>query len=158
MILRPTPSTQASRALALLVLLLAAAGCTEKLVALPPPPPVSAVPDSIQQVFTANCAFSGCHSAVSPQQGQDLSDAVTSYANIVGVASRERPAFQRIAPGDSANSYIVMKLRNDPRKGGAAMPLGAYPLDAALTLRIATWAQQGAPAVFVARREQLANR
>jgi hypothetical protein len=146
MILRPAPRTQAPRALALLALLVAAAGCTEKLVALPPPPPVSAVPDSIQEVFTASCALSGCHAGPSPAQGQDLSDAVTSYANIVGVPSQQRPAFQRIAPGDSANSYIVMKLRNDPRKGGSPMPLGDFPLDPALTLRIATWAHQGAPA------------
>jgi hypothetical protein len=129
---------------------LAAASCTQKLVEPPPPvTTVTAVPDSIQEVFTQNCALSTCHTGPNPQQGQDLTDAVTSYANIVGIASHEKPAFQRIAPGDSANSYIVMKLRNDPRKGGQPMPLGAFPLDAALTLRIAAWAQQGAPGVEV---------
>jgi mono/diheme cytochrome c family protein len=129
---------------------LAAASCTQKLVEPPPPvTTVTAVPDSIQEVFTQNCALSTCHTGPNPQQGQDLTDAVTSYANIVGIASHEKPAFQRIAPGDSANSYIVMKLRNDPRKGGQPMPLGAFPLDAALTMRIAAWAQQGAPGVEV---------
>jgi hypothetical protein len=147
-------------ACALLALALAAFGCTQKLVEPPPPPPVVGVPDSIQQVFTANCALSGCHVGAAAQQGQDLGDAATSYANIVGVASHERPAFLRIAPGDSASSYMVMKLRNDPRKGGAAMPLGSYPLDPALVIRIAAWAQQGAPGVPVttARRANLAIR
>ena len=153
MIVRPARLLQAS-----IVLALAAVGCTEKLVEPPPAPTVFATPDSIQQIFTQNCALSGCHAPPSPQQGQDLSDAVTSYALIVGVASNEKPAFMRIAPGDSANSYIVMKLRNDPRKGGQPMPLGAYPLDPALTIKIATWAQQGAPGVPVVAAQPLANR
>ena len=156
MIVRPARSAQASIALSLLALVLAALGCTEKLVEPPPPVTVLAVPDSIQEVFTQNCANSDCHGGATPQQGQDLTDAVTSYAHIVGVASNEKPAFLRIAPGDSANSYMVMKLRNDPRKGGQPMPLGNYPLDAALTMRIAAWAQQGAPGVPV--QAALANR
>ena len=136
---------------ALLALGLAAivAGCTEKVVAPPPPPTVLAVPDSIQQVFTANCALSGCHTGPTPQQGQDLSDAVTSYANIVGVASHEKSSNLRIAPGDSAASYMVMKLRNTPGIVGQPMPYGAYPMDPALVIRIAAWAQQGAQGVPV---------
>ena len=147
MIVRPGRSAQASIALIAFALALAGAGCTEKLVEPPPPPPVLAVPDSIQEIFAQNCAFDGCHGGADPQQGQDLTDAVTSYAHLVGVASNERPAFRRIAPGDSANSYMVMKLRDDSRIGGQPMPLGAFPLDPALVLRIAAWAQQGAPGV-----------
>ena len=103
------------------------------------------MPDSIQQVFTENCAFDGCHAGPTPQQGMNLSDPRTSWLLIRGVPSNERSQFMRIAPGDSADSYIVMKLRNDPRKGGQPMPLGGYPLDPALTMRIAAWAAQGAP-------------
>jgi len=157
MIVRDAPAMQAPTAptrrvaLALLALGLgwALAGCTEKLVSPPPAPTVLGVPDSIQQVFTANCALSGCHAGPTPQQGQDLSDAATSYANIVGVASHERTQIQRIAPGDSANSYMVMKLRNAAGIGGQPMPFGAYPLDPALVIKIAAWAQQGAPGVPV---------
>ena len=127
------------------VLVALAAGCTEKLVQPPPPEPVFGVPDSIQEVFTQNCAFDGCHAGPTPQMGMSLADARTSWLLIVGVPSTERSQYLRIAPGDSANSYIVMKLRNDPRKGGQPMPLGGYPLDPALTLRIAAWAAQGAP-------------
>lgn len=147
MIVRPASALQASIAILACTLALAA-GCTEKLVQ-PMPPTVTAVPDSIQQVFTDHCSADGCHGSAFPQQGQDLSNAVISYASIVDVASNERSAFKRIAPGDSANSYIVMKLRNDPRKGGQPMPLGDYPLDGVLVLRIAQWAQQGAPGVTV---------
>jgi len=141
---------QASIVLLALALGVAILGCTEKLVEPPPPPVVLGVPDSIQQIFTANCALPQCHAGPTPQQGQDLSDAVTSFNLIVGVASHEKPAFMRIAPGDSANSYMVMKLRADPRiVPTQPMPLGSYPLDPALVIKIAAWAQQGAGGVPV---------
>lgn len=146
--------------LAVAIAVACAAGCTEKLVQPPPPPTVFGVPDSIQEVFTLNCALSNCHAGASPQQGMALTDARTSWLAIVGVASTERPAFQRIEPGDSLDSYIVMKLRNDPRKGGQPMPLGAFPLDPALVLRVAAWAQAGAPGQVLpaARSGRLAGR
>ncbi len=149
MIVRPGHRMQASIVLLVLALGAAVLGCTEKLVEPPPPPVVLGVPDSIQQIFAANCALPQCHAGPTPQQGQDLSDAVTSFNLIVGVASHEKPAFMRIAPGDSANSYMVMKLRNDPRIGGQPMPLNAFPLDPALVIKIAAWAQQGAGGVPV---------
>ena len=135
-------------------------GCTEKLVAPPPAPTVFGVPDSIQEIFTASCALSNCHTGSTPQQGLALSDARTSWLAIVGVPANQRPQFQRIEPGDSLDSYIVMKLRNDPRKGGQPMPLGAFPLDSALVLRVATWAQAGAPGQLLpaARGERRADR
>ena len=155
--LRTSSSFLAAAALAAAAL----AGCTEKLVAPPPPPPtVLGVPDSIQQVFTASCALSNCHAGSTPQQGMSLADARTSWLAVVGVASNQRPQFQRIEPGDSLDSYVVMKLRNDPRKGGQPMPLGAYPLDPALVLRVAAWAQAGAPGqeLPAARGDRLADR
>ena len=134
-------------------------GCTEKLVAPTPQPTVFGVPDSVQEIFTLNCALSNCHAGSAPQQGLALTDARTSWLAIVGVPSNQRPQFQRIEPGDSLDSYVVMKLRNDPRKGGQPMPLGAFPLDSALVLRVAAWAQAGAPgqALPAARGGRLAD-
>ena len=144
---RPTRRRSRSLAAALVAFAVAlAAGCTEKLVAPPPPPPEFGTPDSVQEVFTQQCAFDGCHGGASPQQGMNLADARTSYRLIVDVAANERQGqFKRIAPGDSANSYLVMKLRDDARIGGDPMPLGGYPMDPALVMRIAAWAQAGAP-------------
>jgi len=147
--------------LALLALALAlAAGCTEKLVAPPPPPTVLGVPDSIQDVFTANCALAGCHAGATPQAGMSLADARTSWDAVLGVPSVQRPQFFRIEPGDSLDSYVVMKLRNDARKLGQPMPLGGFPLDSASDHRIAQWAQAGAPGQVLpaARREWSAAR
>lgn len=141
---RPTVASRLVVACAVLLAALAA-GCTEKLVDPPPPEPLVGVPDSIQQIFTASCASSNCHGGATPQVGMGLDDARTSWLAIVGVAATQRPAFLRIAPGDSADSYVVMKLRADPRRGGQPMPLGAYPLDPELVMRIASWAQAGAP-------------
>ena len=135
-----------------------AAGCTEKLVEPPAPGPVLGVPDSIQQIFTANCAFSNCHGGATPQQDMSLEDARTSWLAIVGVASIQRSQFQRIEPGDSLDSYVVMKLRNDPRKGGQPMPLGAFPLDSASVMSIALWAEQGAPGEELPVARPLATR
>jgi hypothetical protein len=151
MIVRPARPAQASIALCLFALVLAVLGCTEKLVE-PPPPPVpttTGVPDSIQQIFTDNCSFEGCHGGASPQRGMDLSGSVASYEHIVGIAANEVATFDRIAPGDSANSYVVMKLHDDPRIIGQPMPFGAYPMDQVFISRIASWAQQGAPGVEI---------
>jgi hypothetical protein len=160
MIIRPARSAQASIALCLFALVLAVLGCTEKLVEPPPPPPPTStgVPDSIQAIFTANCSFDGCHGGTSPQRGMDLTDAVTSYEHIVGIAANEVAMFDLIAPGDSANSYLVMKLRDDPRTIGQPMPFGAYPMDPVLVLRIAAWAQQGAPGVELPAARPVARR
>jgi hypothetical protein len=141
---RPLPILASLVALA--AALAACAGCTEKLVAPPPPPTVLGVPDSIQQIFTAHCALSGCHTGSAPIQGMSLADARTSWLAIVDVPANELAGqYRRIAPGDSANSYLVMKLRDDPRIQGLPMPAGDFPLDSASVMAVALWAQAGAP-------------
>jgi hypothetical protein len=138
-----------------------ASGCTEKLVQPPPPPTVFGVPDSIQEVFTTNCALSNCHAGSAPQQGMALTDAGTSWTAIVDVPANELMGqYRRIAPGDSADSYIVMKLRGDARIFGQRMPLGRPALDPALIMRVASWAEAGAPGQVLpaARAERIATR
>ena len=161
---RSVHSRIAAAALATRVIIVAAvavavfaAGCTEKLVQPPPPEPILGVPDSIQQIFTANCAFSSCHGGSTPRQGMGLDDSHRSYLAIVGVAAVQNGSFLRIAPGDSANSYMVMKLRHDPRTGGQPMPLGGYPLDGNLVIKIAAWAQAGAPGEHIANARRQAS-
>jgi hypothetical protein len=148
---RRAPSRLALTVLGALGLVLAS--CTEKITEPPPPPdpPTAfAVPDSIQEVFDQMCGFQGCHGGAAPRLGLQLGDgALTSYRNIVNVPAESDEAYDLIAPGDSLNSYIVMKLRNDPRILGNPMPFGGYPMDPALVMRIAAWAAQGAPGVPV---------
>ncbi len=56
----------------------------------------------------------------------DLTAAV-SYANLVGVASTNKPGAVRVVPGDPENSYIIHKLEGRPGIFGERMPRGAGP-------------------------------
>ena len=65
----------------------------------------------IQPIFTARCALAGCH--ITPTDANlhlVLKDAPTSYANLINVPSVEFPSAVRVAPGNSAVSYLMTKL------------------------------------------------
>jgi hypothetical protein len=96
------------------------------------------------QIFTASCAFSGCHGGSSPAQGLNLS-AGSAYSNIVNVPSNERPTLDRIEPNDPAASYLYLKVIGDPSIVGSQMPLGGQPLSAALVDLLRDWIERGAP-------------
>lgn len=75
------------------------------------PPPLTADFDSIQtNIFTPICA--GCHGGPHPAAGLNL-DAAHSYQDLVNVPSTEEPALDRVKPGDPADSYLVIHLKND---------------------------------------------
>jgi hypothetical protein len=77
--------------------------------------------NSIQaNVFDQYCEH--CHSGANAPVGLRL-DAANSYANLVGVASGERPNLMRVAPGDANNSYIIQKLEGTAGVG-ERMPAG----------------------------------
>lgn len=100
----------------------------------------------IQPIFSANCALSGCHAGTAPQQGMNLS-AGAAYANIVCVASAERPGMMRIRPFEPDSSYLFHKIQGTQTTiggSGAQMPLGAAPLSAQQISLIRTWITQGA--------------
>jgi uncharacterized protein (TIGR03118 family) len=95
-------------------------------------------------VFTPKC--SSCHNGVggSLPGSQDLrADHV--YASLVGVASEEMPAVQRVKAGDSANSYVVQKLEGAAGISGSRMPLGGPFLDQATIDKVKSWIDSGAP-------------
>lgn len=98
-------------------------------------------------VFTPKC--SGCHDgSVAPggtlPGSQDLRAGHT-YASLVGVASLEQPALQRVKPGDPANSYLIHKLEGAASITGSQMPLGGPFLDQATLDKVKSWIQSGAP-------------
>lgn len=95
----------------------------------PPPPPVQGTPTLSQlqsSIFTPSCALSGCHDAASASQGLVLAAGQT-FANTVDVASTQRPALDRVEPGDPDLSYLVRKLRGGPNIVGGRMPLNGPP-------------------------------
>jgi hypothetical protein len=107
---------------------------------------VQATLQSIQDnVFTPIC--STCHTGVgtSLPGSMNLSNVTASRASLVSVASVEKPAVQRVAPSNSAGSYIVQKVQGDPGIAGNRMPLGGPYLDQTTIDVIRQWIDAGAP-------------
>jgi hypothetical protein len=110
----------------------------------PPPPPGTVMPvfsDIQAQIFTPDCATSGCHSGGAPAGGLNLA-AGNSYAALVGIASSEDPNIMRVVPFDAANSYLMQTLDGSAASGTVMPPSGMLPqasLDA-----VRTWINNGA--------------
>ena len=78
----------------------------------PPPPGVGFGPNSSEiqaNVFSPDCATSGCHAGVIATAGLNLEE-TNSYAMLVGIQSSQEAALQRVGAGDPDNSYLVKKL------------------------------------------------
>jgi hypothetical protein len=125
---------------------LAMGGCDEKLSDLTGPTPnLKPTLSSIQsEILSPRCA--GCHIG----NGRFLPGAMNltegnSYASLVGVASIEKPALQRVNPGDPENSYIVHKVEGRAGIAGARMPFNGTPLTDGQILVIKRWIELGAP-------------
>ncbi len=93
-------------------------------------------------IFTTNCAISGCHSDPSPPLGLLLSSP-NSFANIVNVPSIQVPGLMRVNPGDSANSYLVQKVEGTASVG-LQMPLNLPPLPVEKIQVLRSWIDKGA--------------
>ena len=140
-------SRRVSPALAFLIAGLALSSCTNKITRPtgggPPGMKMAVTPDSVQSIFTANCALANCHLGSDAPFGEQL-QAGSSYESTVGVPSSEQPSLLRIEPGNAADSYLVRKIDGDPRITGQQMPLGAPPLSNSLRDVIRNWVDQGA--------------
>jgi len=100
----------------------------------------------IQPILSSNCALSGCHAGTAPQQGMNLS-AGLAYANLVCVASAERPGMMRVRPLQPDSSYLVHKVQGTQSSVGglgAQMPLGLAPLSQQQISLIRAWISEGA--------------
>lgn len=98
----------------------------------------------IQPIFTSNCALSGCHNNTA-QEGLILLQG-QAYANIVNVDSNQdtqQPVRKRVLPGDSANSYLVIKIEGN-QTVGTRMPQGRSPLSSVQIQNIKNWIDRGA--------------
>jgi hypothetical protein len=73
-----------------------------------------------EKVFTPSCsAFNSCHKGAALEAGGMSLEPAQTIPQNVGVDSELFPQFKRIAPGDPANSYMMIIL------GGANGPLDA---------------------------------
>ena len=138
---------------ALTAMCVSVAACDEKLSDLTGPTPnLEPTFSAIQRdVFEAadssgRPACTNCHTDVgrAPSAGLNLRSGA-AYANLVGVASRERPGVARVAPGDPENSYLIHKLEGRAGIFGLRMPQNGPPyLTEGQILVIRTWIRDGA--------------
>lgn len=95
-------------------------------------------------IFGPRC--SGCHSGPTSNSlpsGMDVSSADATFASLVGVASLQEPALNRVSAGDPANSYLVQKLEGTAATG-QRMPVGGPFLDQTEMDDIRQWIADGA--------------
>jgi hypothetical protein len=97
-----------------------------------------------QQIFSASCAFSGCHAGGAPAEGLNLSEG-QAYAEIVNVRSSQQAGRDRIEPGSPSTSYLYLKILGDASISGSRMPRGAPALSQALKDLLRDWIERGAP-------------
>ena len=111
--------------------------------AMEPAPPVGPTFTQVQEVFTGNCAFSGCHAGPNPAANQSL-EAGVAFEMIVGVASVQQSNLSRIEPNNPNDSYLIRKLEGGPNISGSQMPLGGSPLPQSTIDLIRDWISAGA--------------
>jgi hypothetical protein len=96
----------------------------------PPPPPAAGFGPNFSEiqanVFTPDCATSGCHAGANAAASLNLEEA-NSYAMLVGIQSSQDAALQRVEAGDPANSYLVQKLEGSASAGQQMPPGAALP-------------------------------
>jgi Bacterial Ig-like domain len=95
-------------------------------------------------VLTPRC--SGCHSGAGATLpgSLNLTSLNASRAALVGVASVEVPALQRVAAGSPNDSYLIRKLEGTPGIVANRMPLGGPFLDQPTIDSIRRWITNGA--------------
>ncbi len=159
------PASARFRGWALGILLLGTLGCPNHDAVLGVAPAVPAgsqvsLARDVQPIFTAGCAFGGCHA---PPLGAPMSLLSSdSYASLVGAPSCEAPTLKRVDPGSSATSYLVIKLEGkqlalqaegacggcpnalQQNPCGQRMPLGGPSLNSTVIQLVRDWIDQGA--------------
>jgi hypothetical protein len=98
-------------------------------------------------LFHENCSVVGCHAA--PHVGGGISFSLSTfnaYESIFDVSSAQRPLLKRVAPGNSADSYLFQKIAGAPTILNNPMPAPGTGnvLTADQVDIIKSWIDQGA--------------
>ena len=100
----------------------------------------------ILPIIERRCSIGGCHSESTHQAGLYLTSD-SAWSALVNRPSRLRAGEVLVRPGDAANSWMVIAIRDDAerRNGLARMPLGSGPLTPNQIQTIVNWINRGAP-------------
>jgi cytochrome c5 len=96
-------------------------------------------------IFGPRCSVCHTGGGASLPASMNLSSANASFNALVNVASQQKPSLRRVAPGDSAGSYLVHKLEGGPDIELARMPQGGPFLSTAEINSVRSWIDSGAP-------------
>lgn len=94
-----------------------------------------------KEIFIVSCALSGCHSGADAAAGMDISSG-KAFNNLVYVPSTSNSNFVRVQPGNSANSFLIKRLRNIGESSGIMPPSGKLSENAIQLVE--TWINNGA--------------
>jgi hypothetical protein len=106
-----------------------------------PPKGLSSFSEIQKNIFTPNCALSGCHGDINPQHNLNLTSG-KAYSSLVNVSSIHIPGMKRVSPGNSRESVLYRALTYElldlqmPPTG----KLSQSTIDS-----IAAWIDKGAP-------------
>lgn len=106
------------------------------------PGPVT-LQDVQSAVFTPSCATLGCHVGGGAPRGLDLSEG-NAFGNLVNVPSDQVGQYDRVNPGNAADSYVYMKVTADGRILGDPMPAEGDELSSQRKALLREWIEQGA--------------
>ncbi len=95
------------------------------------------------EILMPSCGLAGCHAAPSAN-GMELSDAATSYDEVVDAPSFGVPTDVLVAPGDSDASYLIHKLEGAATIAGDPMPPPFGGQDPTDVQAIRDWIDAGA--------------
>ena len=81
-------------------------------------------------VFSQQCAFSGCHNGAATPAGRlNLKDPGMSHDGLVNVDSAIEPTRKLVVPGEPKQSYLMMMLQLFPPAQMEPTPVAAPPGD-----------------------------
>lgn len=108
----------------------------------------SSFEDIQQTIFNVSCVSGPCHSSTS-QQGNLVLEQNVSYGNLVGVAPFNAAArtagLERVVPGNTDMSFLLVKLTGPSAVEGSRMPLGLPALSPGDIDKVRAWILAGAP-------------
>ncbi len=91
---------------------------------------------NVSEILNKKCIR--CHTNKNNDDGLDFRDEYI-FATAVNRPSNQKPEVVIIQPGDPENSYLIMKISNDPGIEGNQMPLGGEKLSEDNIQEIANW-------------------
>lgn len=97
--------------------------------------------DDIAPIFASLCSNDGCHSTRTASAGLVLESNV-ARTNLVNISATSESGKTRVIPGNSTDSYVIIKLEGR-QNSGSKMPLTGSISGTQIQL-IKNWIDQGA--------------